>query len=80
MKQITLDMTVVDALQVDPRVAELLMQEGMHCVFCGAAAGESLQQAGMVHGYTPEAMQEIVDDINHFLAEAPEDEPVQLGR
>ncbi|MEE1228081.1 MAG: DUF1858 domain-containing protein [Lachnospiraceae bacterium] len=80
VKKITKDMTVVEALRVDPRVADLLMAEGMHCVFCGAAAGESIQQAGYVHGYDDAAMSVIIDDINHFLAEAPADEPVFPGR
>lgn len=73
MKKIDKSMTVLEALQVDPNIAGILMQEGMHCIFCGAAAGESLQEAGYVHGIGDEAMDEIVSRINDFLATEPED-------
>lgn len=66
-KKITKDMTVLEALQVDPNIAGILMQEGMHCIFCGAAAGESLQEAGYVHGIDDEHMDQIVDRINDFI-------------
>ncbi|MEE3420949.1 MAG: DUF1858 domain-containing protein [Lachnospiraceae bacterium] len=77
MKKIDKSMTVLEALQVDPNIAGILMQEGMHCIFCGAAAGESLQEAGYVHGIGDEAMDAIVNRINEFLATQPEAANVQ---
>lgn len=71
-RKVTKDMTVLEALQIDPNIAGILMQEGMHCIFCGAAAGESLQEAGYVHGIGDEQMDEIVDRINDFLKTEPE--------
>jgi hybrid cluster-associated redox disulfide protein len=71
-KQINKSMTVLEALQIDPNIAGILMQEGMHCIFCGAAAGESLQEAGYVHGIGDQQMDEIVDRINDFLKTEPD--------
>ncbi len=73
MAQINKDMTVLDILNVDPDIAGILMKEGMHCIFCGAASGESLQMAGYVHGLGDEAMNDLVDRINDFLANKPEE-------
>ena len=67
MKKLTKDMIVTDAIQVDPEVAQILMNEGMECIFCGAAAGETLEQAGFVHGITSEDMGRLVDAINEYL-------------
>lgn len=72
MKQISKTMTVIDALQVDPRVADELMNVGMECIFCMAAYGETLQEAGYVHGIDDPTMDKIVADINQMLAEEPE--------
>lgn len=74
MKQISKNMTVIDALQVDPRVADELMNVGMECIFCMAAYGETLQEAGYVHGIDDAQMDKIVADVNQMLAEEPEAE------
>jgi hybrid cluster-associated redox disulfide protein len=77
MAKINKDMTVLEALQVNPDIAGILMQEGMHCIFCGAAAGESLQEAGYVHGIGDEQMNNMIDRINDFLSSQPEQAAAQ---
>jgi hybrid cluster-associated redox disulfide protein len=77
MAKINKDMTVLEALQVNPDIAGILMQEGMHCIFCGAAAGESLQEAGYVHGIGDEQMNNMIDRINDFLSNQPEQAAAQ---
>ncbi len=67
MEKITKDMIVTDAIAVDPDVADILMSQGMHCIFCGAAAGESLEEAGMVHGISSEDMEDLCNRINAYL-------------
>ncbi len=69
MKKITKDMTVIEALNVDQDIAKILMEEGMHCIFCGGAFAETLQQAGYVHGLNDERMAELIDEINEYLEE-----------
>ena len=49
-QQVTKDMIIEDILQIDPNLAVILMQTGMHCVGCFASQGETLAEACFVHG------------------------------
>lgn len=64
-KQITKDMLISDIIDVDPGNAAILMAAGMHCVNCFAAAGESLEEAAMVHGLE---VDDLITQINDYLA------------
>lgn len=50
MADITKDMTIGEILRLNPAVAPVLMEAGMHCLGCPSAQGESLEEAAMVHG------------------------------
>lgn len=50
MSNITKDMTIGEILRINPAVAPVLMEAGMHCLGCPSAQGESLEEAAMVHG------------------------------
>lgn len=50
---ITKDMKIPELLAADERAAEILMQSGMHCVGCIAAANETIEEAAMGHGIDP---------------------------
>lgn len=50
MADITKDMTIGEILRINPAVAPVLMEAGMHCLGCPSAQGESLEEAAMVHG------------------------------
>lgn len=58
MAQISKDMTIGEILRVNPDVAPVLMEAGMHCLGCPSAQAESLEEAAMVHGM----------DINDLMA------------
>ena len=62
---ITKDTKIGDLLMIDRRVAVLLMQAGMHCVGCPSSAGETLEEASMLHGMD---VNKLVDAINDFLS------------
>ena len=49
---ISKDMLIIDVLeQGDPdKLAEILMESGMHCLHCALAHGETLEEAAAVHG------------------------------
>ena len=66
-KKITKDMLIPDVLAVNPYISNILMGQGMHCISCFAAAGESLEQAMYVHGFTPEDVDVLVADLNDFV-------------
>lgn len=50
MAEITKEMTIGEILRLNPDVAPILMEAGMHCLGCPSAQGESLEEAAMVHG------------------------------
>ncbi len=65
--QVTKDMTIGELLMMNRSVGAVLMQNGMHCVGCPSAAGETLEEASLVHGMD---IDKLIADINAFLANA----------
>ena len=63
--QVTKESKIGEILMQDRGIAAILMQSGMHCVGCPSSAGETLAEAGMVHGMDAE---KLVADINAYLA------------
>ena len=61
--KVTKDMTIGELLMMDRSAGMILMQNGMHCVGCPSAAGETLEEASMVHGMNCD---KLVADINAF--------------
>ena len=66
MTRITKDTTIGEALQIDAGIIPILMGIGMHCVGCPSSAGETLEEAAMVHGMDVDVL---VQQINDFLGE-----------
>ncbi len=50
-----------------PEACEILLSIGMHCLGCPSARSESLADACMVHGYSPD---EVTEAINQKIAAA----------
>lgn len=63
--KVTKDMTIGELLMMDRSAGAILMQNGMHCVGCPSAAGETLEEASMVHGMD---IDKLLSDINAYLA------------
>lgn len=60
MAEITKNTTIGEALSINPNIAPVLMEIGMHCLGCPSAQGETLEEAAMVHGIAAdELMQKI---------------------
>ena len=55
------DMLIGEILEMNEKYAEILMEAGMHCLFCPASSGETLEEACMVHGID---VDEIVEKLN----------------
>lgn len=64
MSKVTKDTKIGDLLVMDREAAIILMQAGMHCVGCPSSAGETLEEAGFVHGMD---VNKLVGDINDFF-------------
>ncbi len=56
MADITKNTTIGEALSINPNIAPVLMEIGMHCLGCPSAQGETLEEAAMVHGIDAETL------------------------
>ena len=57
------DMLIGDIIQINEKYADILMEAGMHCLFCPASSGETLEEACSVHGID---VDEILEKINNL--------------
>lgn len=57
MARVTKDTTIGEVIQIDAGVIPILMGAGMHCVGCPSTAGETLEEAAMVHGIDSDSSQ-----------------------
>ena len=55
-----------DILEFDNSLAPVFMESGMHCLGCMAAAGETVEQACIVHGLDAD---DLVARLNAALGE-----------
>ena len=67
MAEITKDTTIGEALMINPDIAPALLEIGMHCLFCPASRGETIEQACEVHGTDPDAL---IAKLNAHFANA----------
>ena len=64
MARVTKDTTIGEVIQIDEGVIPILMGAGMHCVGCPSSAGETLEEAAMVHGIDSDML---VEEIQSYL-------------
>ena len=64
MARVTKDTTIGEDIQIDAGVIPILMGAGMHCVGCPSSAGETLEEAAMVHGIDRDML---VEEIQSYL-------------
>ncbi|MBC8515186.1 iron-sulfur cluster assembly accessory protein [bacterium] len=63
------EMTIGDILSTYPYAADVMTRHGIHCVGCGAATFETLEQGLAVHGKTTEELEALVDELNALVLE-----------
>lgn len=66
-KQVTKDMYIGQVLQLNPGLAGILMEAGMHCLGCPSSQMESVEDAALVHGFNAD---ELVEKLNAYLESA----------
>ena len=64
MARVTKDTNIGEVIQIDAGVIPILMGAGMHCVGCPSSAGETLEEAAMVHGIDSDML---VEEIQSYL-------------
>ena len=65
MTQITKDTIISEILEMAPEAVPLLRAQGMNCLGCAMAGGETLGQACAAHGVDAD---EIVSKLNALVA------------
>jgi len=64
---ITRNMTIGDMVQKYPSAVEVLLEEGVHCVGCGAAYFETIEQGLAGHGKTEEEINNVIKKLNESI-------------
>ena len=54
--KITENTLIFDALNINPKAGEILMNYGMHCLGCALSRGETIGQAALAHGVDVDEM------------------------
>lgn len=77
---ITKDTRISNVLSQHPdrarRLADIMTEFGIHCVGCGAAGHESLEQGVLGHGFSKRELDALIAQLNQALAEdAPSSAP-----
>ncbi len=62
--KITRATTLEEALSVSPRVAEVLLKHGLHCIGCSVAYWETLEQGALAHGMGAEDIDRMLEELN----------------
>ena len=71
MPTFTKDMSILDALQADPRAREVFAAHGMGCIGCMGAMLESIESGAKMHGLDPSAL---IADLNRLESLPREEE------
>ena len=66
-KIITKETRIGVALNICPKCADLLVEEGMHCPYCPGAAMETLEEGLKIHGKTEKEIEDIIKKMNELL-------------
>ena len=64
MAIVTKNMLISDVLKVDKGVVPILLSNGLHCLGCPSAQGETLEEACEIHGI---AVEQLVGELNAYL-------------
>lgn len=66
-KNITKNTLIAEALELCPEALVIMFEHGLHCVGCGGAAFETIEQGCQVHGMEEKEIEAIVEEINQSL-------------
>ncbi len=67
--KITKETNLGDLMIKFPKAAQILLEEGIGCMGCGAAQFETIEQGLAVHGKSEEEIEKIVGKMNKAVSE-----------
>ena len=62
--KVTRKMTFAEILEKHPESADVLFESGLHCIGCGMAMYETLEQGCQAHGMNKKEIDELIDKVN----------------
>ena len=65
MNKVTKDMIIIDVINMDPNCAQIFFANGLHCVGCPSASGESVEDAAAVHSID---VDKLINELNEYFA------------
>ncbi len=66
-KEITKHTLITEAMEKCPEALGIFFEHGLHCVGCGGAAFETIEQGCQVHGMNEKEIDGIVEEINRAM-------------
>lgn len=64
MKKITAKTKLGEIININPNAGMILFEEGMHCVGCGMASMETLEQGCLAHGMNKKEIKKLIEKLN----------------
>ncbi|MBT4937254.1 DUF1858 domain-containing protein [Candidatus Peregrinibacteria bacterium] len=66
---ITKHMSIAEVVELYPSSIDVFLEYGLHCVGCGAAAWESVEDGAMGHGMSEELIDQLIEELNEMAVE-----------
>lgn len=66
-------MTVQDIINAYPDAADILGEWGLGCSMCHIGAIETIADGAAAHGFTPEEIDDLLDDLNELAQNTKEE-------
>lgn len=63
-KVISKEMTFAEIIEKYPKITNLLFESGLHCIGCGGAMYETLEQGCLMHGFSEKEIDDLIKRMN----------------
>lgn len=63
-EKITKNTGIMEALEINPEAADILMEAGLGCIGCSMAHLETLEQGLAAHGLEKKQISDIIEKLN----------------
>ncbi len=63
-KEISKKMTFAEVLETYPELGNVLFESGLHCIGCGGAMYETIEQGCLMHGFSKKQIDDLIKKMN----------------
>ena len=63
-KVISKDMTFAEIMEKHPESVNVILESGLHCIGCGMAMYETLEQGCLAHGFSKKQIDNLIKKLN----------------